>query len=117
MNDQPRPHLLAARGARAIESVTLKGKRKRLVSFKPKGKDGPVLVRFDAAGSRLAYSVIEQAESGPDQDAARYVEIHSGLFGGPYPKVDGCAQPTVSGPEGAGDQHEPRLEAVDVAPA
>jgi hypothetical protein len=76
----------------AIESVTLSGTRKRLVTFKPKGASGQMRIRFDAARNRLVYSAVEEVESGSDAGTTRYAEVHTGPLGGPYPEVDGCHQ-------------------------
>jgi hypothetical protein len=82
----------------SIESVSLAGKRKRLVTVKPKGKNGRMLMRFDAAGNRLVYSGVEEIESGPDVGDSRSAEVHTGPIDGPYPEVDGCHQTGRFGP-------------------
>ena len=83
----------------AIESVTLSGKRKRLVSIEPRSADSFVVIRFDAAPGRLAYTINEQTDRERiDGGNVRYTEVRTGPLDGPYELVDGCAEPSILPP-------------------
>jgi hypothetical protein len=75
----------------SIESVSLSGKRRKLVTIKPGGKERNVSIRFDAAPGRLVYGMHEYedpADAPPGNSL--FHEIRTGPLDGPYAKVDGC---------------------------
>jgi hypothetical protein len=83
----------------SIESVTLSGKRRRLVTIKPTGSERNVSIRFDAAPGRLAYGMHEfEDPPGGAGGITIFSEIRTGPLDGPYDKVDGCDTDQITSP-------------------